>query len=232
MSSLNVVITAAGSSKRMAGVNKVLLNLGDRPVLVHAVEAFARLDFVKRIVVSAPPELVDDYAGLLRRYQLSKVTAVVAGGAERQYSIYQALLELEKQIGESNAEYVAVHDAARPLVSGELIKRLFAQLPNYDGVIPGVPVKDTIKRLSAEGVVVETLVREQLTAVQTPQMFGFSHLMEAYREALKNQQLGTDDASLVELVGGRIKAIPGEYRNLKITTSEDLAILQSLLNEE
>ncbi|MGM9998630.1 MAG: 2-C-methyl-D-erythritol 4-phosphate cytidylyltransferase [Candidatus Bruticola sp.] len=282
--SLSVIITAAGSSRRMGGINKLMLPLGDKPVLAHTLELFNRLDFVDCIVVTASANCVEEYRELCKEYGVHKLYAVVEGGKERQDSINIALQVLRRR----GCRFVAVHDGARPLVSEKLVSELYTSLLrstlsggsfrtsvdkefsseewlnleraldmggslSYDeltksrlwgkdakaeadgssiaGVIPGVAVKDTIKRVDKFGRVHETLKRSELQAVQTPQMFRFDALLNAYSEAEHSCFLGTDDASLVERCGGQILVLPGEYTNLKITTVDDIAIARRLLEE-
>ena len=283
--SLSVIITAAGSSRRMGGINKLMLPLGDKPVLAHTLELFNRLDFVDRIVVTASANCVEEYRNLCSEYGINKLLAVVEGGKERQDSINIALGVLRP----TKCQFVAVHDGARPLVTEKLVSDLYTNLLrgsvasenycsqvdaefssqewldlekaldmgkdlSYDGltkggfwgkdgkaevnadncilgVIPGVAVKDTIKRVDKFGCVRETLKRAELQAVQTPQMFRFEALVHAYEEAEHSGFLGTDDASLIERCGGKVLVLPGEYTNLKITTVDDIAIARRLLEE-
>lgn len=224
---VRVVVTAAGMSRRMGGVNKLLQLLRGVPVLVHTVRLFHDLPEVAQIAVSAPPGQEADYAALFRQHGFDRAGPIVAGGAERQDSIHQALLALDGAPG----DVVAVHDGARPLVSPGLVRRLLASLDGWDGAIPGVPVKDTIKRVDGGGRVLETLTRAELVAVQTPQVFRLESLLQAYARAVERGHLGTDDASLVEWSGGRVRVVEGDYRNLKITTAEDLVLAEGLWDE-
>ena len=223
---LHVIITAAGSSRRL-GVNKLLLPLGGAPVLVRTCQVFQELDLVADIVITAPAGLEDEYARLLKSHHLTKVAQVVTGGAERQDSIYQAMLALKANA----SDYVAVHDAARPLISAALVEKICRALDNADGAIPAVAVKDTIKRVDAEGLVLETLVRSELRAVQTPQIFRFGPLLAAYNRAQQERYLGTDDASLIEYMGGKVRVVEGDYRNIKVTTVEDIAAMERFWEE-
>lgn len=224
---LRVVVTAAGLSRRMGGGNKLLLPLRGVPVLVHTLRVFQDLPEVDEIVVSAPPGQEEEYAGLFREHGLDRVRHVVPGGSQRQHSIHEALVALEGNPG----DVVAVHDGARPLITPTLVRRLVSGLEGWDGAIPGVPVKDTIKRVDHEGQVLETLTRAELVAVQTPQVFRLVRLLDAYSRALQRGHLGTDDASLVEWAGGRVRVMEGDYRNLKITTAEDLVLAEGLWDE-
>ena len=164
---LNVVVTAAGLSRRMGGGNKLLLPLNGKPLLLMSLELFESLPYVDEIAVSAPSGQEEIYRDLFAEAGLKKVTAVVTGGAERQDSIYEALNAIKNGSGKA----VAVHDGARPLITAALVNALMEALPGVDGVVPGVPVKDTIKRVDASGIVQETLKRSELAAVQTTQIF-------------------------------------------------------------
>jgi len=216
-----VIVTAAGSSRRMGGTNKLLLPLQGKPLLVHTLGYFERHCLVAGVVVSAPSEQCDLYQGLVREHGLSKVVAVVAGGAERQDSIRNALSALS--CGPDEA--VAIHDGARPCLSGDLLERLLRALESSQGSLPMVAVKDTIKRVDEQGKVLQTLVRSELFAAQTPQVFRYSAIVEAHRRAHAEGYLGTDDCSLIEHYGGTILAVEGDYRNLKVTTPEDLELV-------
>lgn len=223
---LSVIVTAGGLSRRM-GVNKLLLPLAGQPILVRTCEVFQKMERVQEIVVTAPAGLEEEYRQLLLGQGIAKVTRVVTGGAERQDSIYGALRLLTL----APDDLVAVHDAARPLITPELVEAVCAVLDDCDGAIPAVAVKDTIKRVDARGVVVQTLVRSELRAVQTPQIFRFRPLLEAYERARESGLVGTDDASLIEAVGGTVRVVAGDYRNLKVTTAEDLVTLEELWQE-
>lgn len=219
--SIWVIVTAAGSSRRMGGTNKLLLPLAGKPLLVHTLSYFDRHPLVSGVVVSAPSEQRELYAGLVREHGLSKVVKVVAGGAERQDSIRNALQALDC---EPEAP-VAIHDGARPCLSGDLLERLLAALATAEGSLPMVAVKDTIKRVGEKGQVLETLTRSELYAAQTPQLFRYQAILEAHQKAQADGYLGTDDCSLIEYYGGIIRAVEGDYRNLKVTTPEDLELV-------
>lgn len=224
---LNVVVTAAGLSRRMGGGNKLLLPLNGKPLLLMSLELFESLPYVDEIAVSAPAGQEEKYRDLFAGAGLKKVTAVVTGGAERQDSIYEALKAIENGSGKA----VAVHDGARPLITAALIDALMEALPGADGVVPGVPVKDTIKRVDASGIVQETLKRSELAAVQTPQIFMYDRLIKAYERCYSEKVIGTDDASLVEFDGGKVKIVDSDYSNIKITTAEDLPLAERLIAE-
>lgn len=223
-----VVVTAAGRSRRMGGTNKLLLPLAGRPVLVHSLDLLGR--HAQGVVVTAPPGEEAAYERLLREHGVAGRPRVLAGGDERQHSVFAGLQSLEDRARPEDA--VAIHDAARPFVTAELLGRLLAALPAWDGVVPGVPVKDTIKRVGPGGRVLETLPRHELVAVQTPQIFRYETVLAAHRRAAREGLVATDDAALVERWGGRVGVVEGDYRNLKITTAEDLLWAERLLDAE
>jgi len=216
-----VIVTAAGSSRRMGGTNKLLLPLQGKPLLVHTLNYFEKHPLVKAVIVSAPSEQREVYLALVREHGLNKVSAVVPGGAERQDSIRNALTALTCGADEA----VAIHDGARPCLSGDLLERVLAALAEAQGCLPMVAVKDTIKRVDDQGRVLQTLVRSELYAAQTPQVFRYAAIVEAHRRAHAEGYLGTDDCSLIEHYGGTIRAVAGDYRNLKVTTPEDLEMV-------
>jgi 2-C-methyl-D-erythritol 4-phosphate cytidylyltransferase len=226
---LLAVVTAAGKSRRMGGTNKLLMSLGGSPLLLHSLRTLQSFDPLARMVVSAAEGDEDEYRALFAQAGLTKVTCVVTGGAERQESIGYALEALAvRRAGPEDV--VAIHDAARPFLSHEMLHRLVQGLGDLDGVLPMVAVKDTVK-IVKEGRVARTLPRQELFAAQTPQLFPFQTILEAHRSAARAGFLGTDDCSLIEWRGGRVGVVEGDYRNLKITTPEDLAVAERLLSE-
>jgi len=216
---LGVIIAAAGQSKRL-GHNKVLMELGEKVVLFYSLEQFIKVPSLSQlvIVVRAQDEL--EVRELLERegYNIP-IIQIVVGGKERQDSVYVGLKALDI------CDIVAIHDGARPFISYELIDRLIDEAIKYGAVIPASPVKETIKVVK-EGYVESTLPREFLWSVQTPQVFRYKLILNAYEEAFRDEFYGTDDASLVERLGYKVRVVPGEYTNLKITTREDLEIAQ------
>jgi 2-C-methyl-D-erythritol 4-phosphate cytidylyltransferase len=216
------VLVAAGAGERLgADRPKAFAGLGGRPLLAESLERLDGSDWIDAIVVAAPPGWVEPAILLAEEYALSKVAGVVAGGATRAESVRKALAE----VGE-DALVVLVHDAARPLVSDAVVERLLSALgEGWDGVVPGLPVTDTIKRVDGNRVV-ETLERDALVAVQTPQVCPAETLRRAYAGELAG---ATDDASLVERAGGRVAVVPGDPKLLKVTSRDDLALVESWL---
>lgn len=217
------VVVAAGSGDRLgAGRPKAFAALAGRPLLAESIERLERSDWVDALVVVAPPEWEEPTILLAEELVAAKVVSVVAGGATRAESVRSGLAEVGP-----DAIVVLVHDAARPLVDDALLERLLAPLSEgWDGVVPAVPVHDTLKRV-CDGRVVETLDRSSLAAVQTPQAFR----AEALRRAFAGDLAGaTDCASLVERNGGRVCVVDGDPRLLKVTTPADLEQVERLLS--
>jgi 2-C-methyl-D-erythritol 4-phosphate cytidylyltransferase len=201
---------------------KAFVALGDRALLAESLERLDTSDWIDAVVVAVPADWEDAAIALAEDIVASKVAAVVAGGATRAESVRAALAQVP-----DDALVVLVHDAARPLVDDDVIERVILPLgEGYDGVVPGLPLADTVKRVK-HGVVVETVDRAELVTVQTPQAFSATVLRSAY--AGVDPLAATDCASLVEARGGRIRVVDGDARLLKITTEADLALVASWL---
>jgi 2-C-methyl-D-erythritol 4-phosphate cytidylyltransferase len=218
---VGVVIVAAGRSTRMGGLDKQLAVLGDRPVLSHAVRAFAEHPAVGAIVVVAASDRLAAVAALARAEAGSKLAAVVAGGARRQDSVRGGVEALPE------CATVAIHDGARPFVSAAMIDRGLAALDRVTAAVAVVPVADTIKRVDDAGLVVETPARAGLRAAQTPQFFRLATLRAAYAAADWTHEY-TDEAGLVEALGEPVGTFAGAVDNLKITTPHDLIVAEAL----
>ena len=218
------VLAAAGSGDRLgADRPKAFARLGDDPLLAQSLKRLDDSDWVDAIVVAAPPGWEEPAILLAEELGCSKVSACVTGGATRGESVALALAEVPE-----DAAVVLVHDAARPLLSDEVIERVLTALnEGWDGALPGLSLVDTIKRVDDEGRVVETLNRDELRAVQTPQAFVASVLRDAY--ARGDVGLASDCSSLVEARGGRIKVVEGDPKLGKITDVGDLERVSALL---
>lgn len=219
---LGVIIASAGQSKRL-GHNKVLMNLGNKPVLLYSLEKFFSIQELSEIVIVIRAQDEMDIRDILSKagYKSSKIK-IVQGGKERQDSVYIGIKSL------TDSDIVAVHDGARPFVSLELILKLIKEIETHPAVIPALPVKETIKAVK-NGYVESTPDRRFLWSVQTPQVFRYDVLIKAYEKAYSDNFYGTDDSSLVERLGYKVKVVEGEYTNMKITTKEDLLLAHRYL---
>lgn len=218
----SAVVPAAGSSTRM-GQDKLLLPLGEQPVLLHTLRALELCPYITEIVVVTREDLIVPIGQLCRDAALDKVRKVIVGGATRSRSVLAGLGELS-----ADAELVAIHDGARPLVSQTVLEAVIRRASECGAAAPAVPVKDTVKR-ARDGLVRATLDRAELRAVQTPQVFQVDLIRTALQKALEDGAELTDDCAAVERLGIGVALTEGDYCNLKLTTPEDLAVAEALL---
>lgn len=217
------VIVAAGTASRMGGIDKVMAELRGEPMIVHTARAFQNCDAIKEIVIVTRGDLLEKIADLCADFP--KVKAVVIGGEDRPESVRNGLSALSDKV-----RLVAVQDGARPLVTGEVIDRTVRAAHSYGAAAPGVPVKDTVKLVQG-GVVQTTPDRNNLRAIQTPQVFDMDLLSAALKKAKKDKATITDDCSAVERLGMSVRIVEGDEKNIKITTPIDLEIAEKLLEE-
>lgn len=222
----SVIIPAAGQGKRMrAELNKQFLQLQGMPIIVHTLRAFQRCRVIDEIILVVGPGEEPEYRNeYIPRYGLDKIKAIVEGGRERQDSVINGL-----QAVSEDCDIVLVHDGARPLVTDEEIINSVTAAEDAGAAVVAVPVKDTIKKVGSELLVEKTLERGLLWQAQTPQTFRYEVFCEATRRAREDGFYGTDDTSLVERLGRRVKIVQGSYENLKITTPEDLILAEAII---
>ena len=216
---VGAIIVAAGKSQRMGGVDKVLASLGGKPVLARVVDVFQGCASIQQIVVVLGEQNLELGQKLVAEQGWSKVSDVCAGGERRQDSVGAGLSRL------SNCDWVIIHDGVRPLVTEDLINRGLEAATETGAAVAAVPVIDTIKVADDDHFVQGTPPRRNLWAVQTPQVFRFDIIAEAYRQA-KDEV--TDDARLVEQLGYRVKLYMGSYDNIKVTAPVDLVLAEVL----
>ena len=210
-----------------ASVKKPYLNLGDKPILVHTIGVFDRnpvIDTISVIVDDADLEFCQ--ATVIAPNTFQKMGDLVAGGLTRQASVFNGLQSLPTDV-----DFVIVHDGVRPFVTDEVIFACIEAADEWGAAVAAVPVKDTIKVASADGFIEDTPDRDKLWAVQTPQAFRASVLMDAHAFAKREGVTATDDAMLVEQLGFKVKIVSGSDFNLKITTPDDLIIAEALKRE-
>lgn len=221
---LGVVVVGAGSGTRMGGVDKAFIDLAGRPMIAHSVTAFEALDVVAAIVMVVAANRLIEANDVVRRQGWRKVTGVVPGGASRQESVQHGLSALP------STEYVAIHDAARPLVSPDVIMEGVATAVRYGAAVAAIPVRDTLKRVGTDGVhVVGTVDRANLWAAQTPQVFRSDVLKAAYESVGDRASMYTDDASIVEAAGFPVALSSGAQEMVKATHPDDLKVIDSVL---
>ena len=220
------IVPAAGSGNRMGReLSKQYLALGGMPLLVHTLNVFEKCPLVDALLVVVPPPDVEAVrTEMLPRWSLKKLAGVIPGGKERQDSVRAGIEALDRE-----TELVVIHDAVRPFITVELIENCIRAAAEEGAATVGVPVKDTVKEVGADGRVMRTCDRNLLWLTQTPQAFRRDIIENAHRAAVRDGYRGTDDTSLVERLGIAVRMIRGDYGNIKITTPEDLVIAEALL---
>ncbi|HTP64987.1 MAG TPA: 2-C-methyl-D-erythritol 4-phosphate cytidylyltransferase [Geobacteraceae bacterium] len=223
------LVPAAGMGKRMgAEINKQYLLLAGKPIVAHTLQVFEDTPLVDDVYVIVPEaEIPYCREHVVERHGFAKVRGIVAGGAERQHSVMNGLRALT---GADDDDVVLIHDGVRPFVTPQILMHAVETARLHDGALVAVPVKDTVKVVN-EGIVRATPPREKLWLAQTPQAFRYSVIMAAHEIAEAERYLGTDDASLVEWLGKDVHIVVGDYRNIKITTPEDLILAEAFLRE-
>ncbi len=224
---LIAIVPAAGLGKRFdSSVKKTFVTVKGLPLLIYTLK---RLNMAKRVTEIIPvlnEKDMEEWIDIIDAAKIKKIKKIVPGGKERQDSIYNALRILT---GEA---LVLIHDGVRPVFPVQLVDSLVKGIKGFDGIVPGLPVRETIKTVSPDGIVLSTENRDKLWTVQTPQVFPLKVIKKAYESAYAERYYATDDAALVERMGGRVSIIKGSPFNIKVTTREDLAIIESLLNKK
>lgn len=220
------VIVAGGTGKRFGDATpKQFLELNGKPVIIRSIEAFANNENITSIIIAVHSEWYNHARKLIEEFKIAKVKEIVVGGITRQDSVAAAIrTETAK-----DADFILVHDAVRPLVSNELINRIIEETEEYGAVVPGVEVNDTLKEQNYKGMVIKTLEREKIRAIQTPQGFWSDTLISAFENAKNSNFQGTDDASVVEFFGYKIRIAEGDVNNIKITNPKDIKLAEFIL---
>ncbi len=222
---LPVIVVAAGASSRMKGTNKQLALLGGIPVLMRTLSVFENSDDISNIILVVRDEDLFEIQSLTHKYNITKVSDIICGGASRQESVLNGFKRLKK-----TDRSVLIHDGARPFVDNAVIRNVCTALENCLAVTCAVKVKDTVKEIGQDGKVIKTLNRESLVAVQTPQGVNVSEYLKAADSV--DVSHFTDDTSIMEAAGYDVFVVEGSYKNIKITTREDIASAEGFLGEE
>lgn len=226
MGKVIAIVPAAGLGKRFGrSRNKTFQTLAGKPLVIWPLLLLDRIKSVSEIIPVFKKSDMELGCRLIEEFKINKVTRIASGGKERQDSVYNAI----KLIGDTT-DIVLIHDGVRPLIEQHIIEESIRQVRGCDGVVVGIPPKDTIKE-AEKGFVKKTLRRELLWQIQTPQVFKYSLLLKAYQKAESEGVYFTDDSAIVERYGGKIKIIMGSYTNIKITTPEDLLTAESFLQQ-
>ncbi len=220
---VSAVIVSAGNSSRMGGVNKQFLEINNVPVLVHTAKVFQTLTLINEIVIVTRECDIQDVTDLVKKYNLSKVSSIVCGGETRQLSVYNGVINTDK-----NADFIAIHDGARPLVTEKVIEDTIKASFEFSAAATGVRVKDTVKQVNDNNDIIATPDRAYLRFIQTPQVFKKSLYLNAVN-SVENSKDFTDDCMLIEAFGKTVKFVDGDYENIKITTPEDVELAENYL---
>lgn len=221
---VSAIITAAGLGKRMGTETpKQFLKIWDRPILLHTLDNFESSQYVDFIAIVAAAMWVNETRQLVESMELSKEWVVVEGGAKRQDSVAIGIATVPE-----DSDIIVVHDGVRPFIEPSIIDKSVEKAVEFGGCVVAVPVKDTVKTSREGDFIKETIDRSTLWSAQTPQTFRAEILRRAMAEAKRSNFYGTDEASLVERIGENIKLLMGSYRNIKITTPEDLDIAEAI----
>ncbi|MBR5273039.1 MAG: 2-C-methyl-D-erythritol 4-phosphate cytidylyltransferase [Clostridia bacterium] len=219
---ITAIIAAAGTSSRMQGINKLMFKFDDMEVIAHTISKFNNNDNITEIIISTQENSVEEIRGIVEKYGFSKVKAVIAGGDTRAQSIKNALTAATDK-----TDYFAIHDGARPLTTKSVINKTISAAIEHRAAVAGVKVKDTIKIVN-NGFIDSTPERSTLWAVHTPQIFERQLYIDAVNNAENYQKEITDDSMLVEMLGVKVFMVEDEYANIKITTPDDLKIVEQL----
>ncbi len=220
---VSAVIVSAGNSSRMGGVNKQFLEIEGMPVLARTISVFQKSNQIDEIVVVTRECDIAAVSELVDKYDFNKVSSIVKGGETRQFSVYNGVISTAK-----NADFVAIHDGARPLVTEKVIIDTLSIAFEFDAAATGVRVKDTVKQVNDCDDIIATPDRAYLRFIQTPQIFNKQLYIDAVN-TVENSKDFTDDCMLIEAYGKTVKYVDGDYENIKITTPEDIELAESFL---
>ncbi len=218
------IILAGGKGKRMGySISKQFIELKGKPILYYTLKKYIDSKHIDNIILVLPKDEIEYCKkNILEKYSL-KVNKIVEGGKERQDSVYNGLIAIDK------SDIVLIHDGARPFTSERIIEEGVELARKYGAAAPGVMPKDTIKIKNSEGISIETPNRETLVAIQTPQIFNYNIILECHKKIQVSGDIVTDDTMVVEKYGHKVYLYDGEYTNIKVTTPEDLVLAEKLV---
>jgi 2-C-methyl-D-erythritol 4-phosphate cytidylyltransferase len=230
------IVPAAGLGRRFgASKRKTFVDLHEVPLLIHTLRRLHTEEAVTEIVPVLGEQDIERGTIMIRSCRFSKINRIVLGGRERQDSVNNALTILrDERSGSLDGSLILIHDGVRPVIPEGTVDALVQSVQGQgaDGAVPGIPPRDTLKRVGKDGRVLSTINRDEIRAIQTPQLFPFTVIKEAYELACKDNFYATDDAALVERMGGTVNVIEGSPSNIKITTPEDLEMVEYLLRNQ
>lgn len=225
---ITAIIPAAGRSERMGKLgNKLFVEIKNKPILAYTLEVFNQCPQIDQItLVLNEKDLKLFQEKIEKKYHFKKNLLVVKGGKQRQDSVFEGLKKIDK-----STLYIVIHDGSRPLITTRLINKAISDVQGTNGIVLGLPLVDTIKKVSENRIIEKTLNREKIWLTQTPQIFKKEIIIEAHQRAKKDKFQATDDAMLVERLGYKVKMLPGSSDNIKITNPEDLRLMEYILDK-
>jgi 2-C-methyl-D-erythritol 4-phosphate cytidylyltransferase len=224
---VSAIIVAAGNASRMGGVNKQILKINGLSVLMYSILAFEQVELVDEIIVVTKKETLSGMKSELAQYTFTKPVLFTEGGDTRQKSVAKGIM-----LCSPDTEYVAIHDGARPLIQPDAIVRVIQDAIQYGAAALGVASKDTVKIVEENGFIVSTPERSRVYQIQTPQVFQKALYLKGMEYARSVSDCYTDDCQLAEAIGERVYVTQGSYRNIKITTPEDVLLVQTMLSQK
>jgi len=216
------IIVGAGRGTRMGNQDKAFLKLWGEPILSHVLSVFEKSKLIDEIILVLRKEKISQANNIIGERNFNKVKNIVPGGESRQDSVYNALAGIKQ------TDFVVVHDVARPLATKQLLEKCILAAQKYGAAVPAIPIIDSIKKGDRNNFVDRTIERDNLWQVQTPQVFRYKIMKKAYEHAIENKVKATDDASLVEKIGQKVKIVPSYPANIKLTTQTDLEVIRAL----
>lgn len=225
------IVLAAGKSRRLKGIDKIFYKINEKPLIFYTLLAFEKNPQVNKIILVIRKESFKNIFSIIKKCNFKKVAAMINGGKERQDSSFNGL-KMAGRLGAKPRDLILFHNGANPLISQKEIFDVIKAAKKYKAALIAQPIKDTLKKINKEGFIVETIERKDIYSAQTPQVIEYKLAKIVFEKAFKKNFYGTDDVSLVERLGKKVKIVPGSYKNIKATTREDLEIIEKLLRNK
>lgn len=222
------IILAAGKSRRLRGIDKIFYKIREKPLIFYTLLAFEKNPRINKIILVVRKKDFRRFFALIKKYKFKKIMTVIKGGKERQDSAFNGLKTAES-LGAKSGDLILFHNGANPLISQKEISDVIKAAKKYKAALVAQPIKDTVKKISKEGFVLETVDRKNIYSAQTPQVIEYNLAKTALERAFEKNFYGTDDVLLVEKMGKKVKVIPCSYKNIKVTNKEDLEIIKTFL---
>lgn len=222
------IILAAGNSKRMGGVDKIFYQIRGKPLIFYTISVFEKHPKIRKIILVVKKRVVKKFSDLIRKYRFRKISAIIGDGKERQDSAFNGLKAAEN-LGAKPKDLILFHNGANPLILKEEVNEAIKAAKKYKAALVGQFARDTIKEVGKNNFVVKTLNRKKVFLAQTPQVIEYQLAKKAFEKASAKNFYGTDDVSLVERLGKRVKIVQASTKNIKVTYPEDLRFIESQL---